>query len=234
MSLAGLFRKRALVLPPKLEDTVAAWKRLPPAAHSAPAAKTDWLVLDTETSGVDPERDRLLAIGACRLRRGAIDLSESVEVSLRQDQPSAYANVLIHGIGHQAQASGDDPQDALVGFLTFAGKSVVAGFHTLFDVRILQREMRERLGVKFRPSYVDLALLLPALFTRPSAYAPELDAWLQHFGVRNFARHSALGDALCTAELLLIALRQAQRRGIASVGELARLQKAQLELSRYA
>ena len=233
MSLASLFRKRPLVLPPRLEAAVAAWKRLPTPAHSASAAKTDWLVVDTETSGLDPKRDRLLAIGACRLRGGAIDLGDSLEVSLRQDQPSAHANVLIHGIGHDAQASGDDPQEALAAFLAFAGKSVVAGFHTLFDVHILQREMRERLGVRFRPIYVDLALLLPALVARPGAFAGDLDTWLQHFGVRSFARHSAVGDALCTAELLLIALCQAQQRGLASVAELARLQKAQLELSRY-
>jgi DNA polymerase-3 subunit epsilon len=96
---------------------------------------------------------------------------------------------------------------------------------------VLQRALRSALGIVYRPACLDLALLLPALDAKGAA-GWQLDQWLVLYGLRAFARHHALADAMASGELFLIALQKARARGLDSLGDLVRLQKQQLHLTR--
>jgi DNA polymerase-3 subunit epsilon len=226
----------------------ARWLRRPPVSDAAVAARRDWerldypapgaqldalhfVGVDTETSGLDPVRDRLISIGACRIDADGIRVGEAFCVLLRQERPSATDNILIHGIGHGAQAAGESPDEALIGYLRFAGRAPLVGFHTLFDLKVLQRAVRGALGIAYRPTCLDLALLLPALDAK-GATGWQLDQWLARYGLRAFARHNALADASASAELFLIAVQKARARGARSLRDLVRLQRQQLHLVR--
>ena len=64
------------------------------------------MVVDCETSGLDAARDRLLSVGAVAVRGGRIELGSGFRMVLRQDAPSDPANILVHGIGGEAQFGG--------------------------------------------------------------------------------------------------------------------------------
>lgn len=189
--------------------------RLAGASPSLAAAR--WVVLDCETSGLDPARDRLLALGAVALRGGRIELGESFEALLRQDQASDASNILIHGIGGDAQRAGRAPAEALGEFAAFLGQGLPVAFHADFDAAILASA---GLRAPAQP-WLDLARLAPALYPRRRK-AGALDDWLEDFAILAPQRHDALGDALATAELFLVLLAEAQRQGIATVGALRR------------
>jgi len=60
-----------------------------------------------------------------------------------------------------------------------------------------------------------------------------LDSLCAHFGIRNPARHRALGDARATARLLLELLERARsREGLATVGELLDFQRRPVRRTR--
>jgi DNA polymerase-3 subunit epsilon len=170
-----------------------------------------WVVLDCETSGLDPARDRLLALGAVAVRGGRIELGESFDALLRQDRPSEAANILVHGIGGDAQRGGRAPAEALGEFSAFLGRDLPVAFHADFDAAVLAGA-----GFAAQQGWLDLARLAPALFPRRGS-GRALDDWLEEFGIASPQRHDALGDALATAELFLVLLAEAQRQGIASV-----------------
>ena len=220
---------------PESDVAVAArseWSRL---TYPSPGASLDTLrfvCVDTETSGLDPRRDRLISIGACAIDAVGIRIDDTFSALLRQEQPSTPDNVLIHGIGHGAQAAGEAPEQALAGYLRFAGRDPLAGYHTSFDLSVLQRAVRGALGIAYRPPCLDLATLLPALEGKGGDW--ELDRWLGLYGLRAFARHHALADAAAAGELLLIALHKARARGSRTLGDLVRLQKEQSHLTRMA
>lgn len=188
-----------------------------------------WVCVDTETSGLDPDADSLISIGACAVAGGLLDLSATFEAVLRQHRPSAIDNVLIHGIGHGTQAAGMADDAALDAYLRFSGHDVVVGFHTLFDVRMLQRVARRALGLSYKPVYLDLAFLLPALLPQTGAAPKDLDGWLDRLRLRAFARHQALADAMAAAELLLVCLDRARRKGVKTLGDMLSLQKARMD-----
>jgi len=168
------------------------------------------VVVDTETSGLDARRDRLLAIGAVAVRGGRIELGESFSALIRQDAPSSAQNILVHGIGGDAQLAGVPPAEAIAGLERFLGEGVAVAFHAPFDAAVLARA---GLG---RREWLDLEPLARVLFPE-HAKLRSLDEWLERFGIEVAARHDAVHDALATAQLLLVLLAVGARRGVGTL-----------------
>ena len=82
-----------------------------------------WVVLDLETSGLNPNRDQVLSIGAVAIEDGAIDFAQQFERTLYRPTQKTNASVLIHGLGPSALAAGCDPAEALIDLLDFIGDS---------------------------------------------------------------------------------------------------------------
>jgi len=177
---------------------------------SRPRATDDarWVVLDVETSGLDPRRCELLAVSAMAVqcdwsrRRLALALSDSVSLALRPDRLCTdKANVLVHGIGTGRQREGLPPPQALSTLIRYAGGAPLLAFHAAFDREVLERQVRRHLGPRrLVAEWLDIAHLCRAAF--PEAQARSLDEWLSHFGIACLARHEAAADVLAECELL--------------------------------
>ena len=177
------------------------WRR------ATPLAQVRWAVVDTETGGLDPRRDPLLAIGALAVSEGRLDLGASFSAIVRQAAPTAAGNIVVHGIGGDAQRAGVPAADAIGAFERFLGERVPVAFHAPFDAAVL-----ERAGLA-RRRWLDLDPLAHALFPRRQRLS-SLDDWLNEFGIRAEGRHDAALDALATAELFLLLLGAGARQGI--------------------
>jgi DNA polymerase III subunit epsilon len=186
-----------------------------------------WVVVDCETSGLDIRRDRLLSLGAVRVKGGRVQIAEFFDARVRQQTPSAPDNILIHGIGGEAQQAGRPLDEVLKDFAQFAGDAYPVAFHAPFDAGILGRH-----GLKLGMPWLDLAGLAPALFPDRGGRDSPLEHWLAAFGVPALARHDALGDAFATAQLLLIVLAEAKRQRLASVEALLKTEGAGRWLAR--
>jgi len=221
---ARLFRRRRAT-PESLERRREAWLRRNFPKLDASHAKTRYVVVDLETSGLRPLRDRLISIGAVSVTELRISAAECFEVVLRQPEASASANILIHRIGGETQLAGIEPAEALMQFLEFAGTAPLVAFRADFDRAVLEAALRRELGLKIRNPWLDLALLLPAL--HPGTECDSMDDWLHRFGVPLLDRHDALCDALAEAQLLQVCLATARAREIETLGSLLAMQKAQ-------
>ena len=166
-----------------------------------------WIVLDVETSGLDPRSDRLLAIAAVALdvspdfERIAIVIGDSYEAVLKQDLPSNKENILVHHIGAQAQADGRPPIEVLEEFRAWLGNCPLLAFHSSFDEAMLGRAYALA-GLKpLQNEWLDIEPLAKITGVNPSLRV--LDDWLGHFGIECAVRHQAAADTFATAELLM-------------------------------
>ena len=210
MSWLDRFIQRRTV-PPELASRLADWQRLPePDPALAPCR---WVVVDTETSGLDTARCNLIAIGAVAIENDAIVVAPSFEAVLRQQTTSSRENIEIHGVGAEAQAQGEEPLQALIRFLEFARKDPLIAYHVAFDAAFLRRAIKAGLGARFGGEWVDIAVLAPLAFPDFARSRRGLDGWLARFGIDPLARHNALADAYATAQLFQIVARRAARDG---------------------
>jgi DNA polymerase III subunit epsilon len=207
------------------EARLGVWRDLPEPDLRVPHAQMRYVVVDTETTGLDLRRDRVIAIGAAAVDRGRLRLSDCFETVLRQDKASADANILIHGIGGQMQLHGVDPRAGMLDFLEYIGRMPLVAFRAEFDATMLERALKAIVGFPLRRTWIDLAFLLPALF--PGTECRTLDDWLDHFGLGGDERHHAVADAFASAQLLQIALAAAQRHEMGNAAALVAMQKAQ-------
>ena len=198
-----------------------------------PLADMRWCVVDTETGGLDAQRDPLLAIGAVAIEQGRIALDASLEVGLTQAQSTAAANILIHGISGSEQRAGLAPHEALLSWLEFSQGAPRVAFHAAFDQTVLQRAEREQLGLSITAPWFDAAVVAPLLYPDAAARCRHLDDWLTHFGITVYARHGALADAYATAELWLVLLEAALRNNLTTAHQLRNLLRARHWLSAH-
>lgn len=180
--------------------------RIDPTPES-PGQTQRWVMLDVETTGLDPRADQLLAIAAVAMSltpaTGSLELSvgDSFEIVLRQDKPSGKDNILIHHIGVQAQSEGCAPALALEQFRTWAGTAPLLAFHAAFDQAMIERAFRRHDLPPLANEWLDIEPIARLVGGQPKARA--LDDWLNHFGIECAVRHQAASDAFATAELLL-------------------------------
>jgi DNA polymerase III subunit epsilon len=217
--------------PPPLEpealERLERWRKHTSVDLTGAFDGSRYVVVDVETTGLDLSSDRLIAIGACAMVNGKVSVADSFEVVLRQDHVSSRDNILIHGIAGETQREGVDPVQALLDFLDFLGESPLVAFHVAFDETMIRRAMKTYLGLNFKHPWLDLAYVLPGLLPEYARRHRALDDWTGHFGIGNFARHSALADALSTAQLFQCAIPIALLNRARHYKSLQDLEKAQ-------
>lgn len=180
-------------------------------------AQVRFVVVDTETTGLDPRRDRVITIGAIAVRGGEILLDDSFEVMLKV----AYnlSSVTVHGITRDEASSGMDEPEALGLFLAYLGDGVIVGHHIGHDIEVLNCACERQFNLTLRNQSLDtmdLALRLQdagAFSNRRMAAGFSLDALCDMFGVVPHDRHTAGGDAFLTATVFLHLLPAARSAG---------------------
>lgn len=200
-------------------------RRLLAPGRAVPDAEAKrWVVVDTETTGLDAARDALLAIGGVALDDEGIRADDSFEAVLRHTGPTDPANVVVHGLGREQLLAGERTEDALRAFHAWVAGAPCAAFHADFDRRVLERAARNVGLPPLSGRWLDLAPLAAALAPEvPRQGTGTLDDWLVAFGLACPGRHNAASDALAAAELLLRLRSIAAAQGTRSFDQLARL-----------
>src|SRR5262245_3801421 len=168
-------------------------------SNATPLIALDAVVLDTETTSLDPAKARIVEIAAVRLTGGRVEIDDAFLRLVRPDEAVPAAAVAIHHIDDAKLASAASFAQVWPELLAFVGDAVVIG-HTLgFDLAVLKREC-ERAGPRFsRPRTLDTRLLAEVVQPNLASFTLEgLASWL---GVEIENRHSALGDAVATARI---------------------------------
>ena len=218
------FRRGSRPAPtPEVAAALQRWRRLREYDGSRPPGTGRWVIVDVESSGLDAINDRLIAVGALAVVDGAIDLADSFEVVLRQDEVSSDDNIEVHGIGGTEQEEGAEPAEALAAFLDFVGKDPLVAFHAPFDATMLRRAIDRHLGLAFRRPWLDLADIAPLVWPRYASRLGGLDDWLEAFSIPVAFRHRAIADCLATAQLMLMVLPRSKGIGAASTAQLMAL-----------
>jgi DNA polymerase III subunit epsilon len=179
-----------------------------------------FVVFDVETTGLAPESgDRVVSLAGVRVKGGAVRSGEIFDALVRPERAVPPASTRFHGIT-DAMVAGAPPVDVVLpAFVRFAEGAVLVGHEVSFDLGFLGREA-VRLGME------PLSALHPVLDTRLLSRFlhgqnadHSLEAVAGRLGVVIQGRHSALGDALATAEVLVRLLKLLEGRGIRTLGQ---------------
>ena len=183
-----------------------------------------FVALDSETTGLNPETDRLITIGAVAVQNGDIILEDSFEAMLRIERNTAA--VTVHGITREEARGGLDEPVAVQRFLDYLRDGVIVGHHIGHDISTLNAACRRHWGFELMNRSLD-TMDLTLHLERGGAFADReqireftLDSLCEMFGVIPHDRHTAGGDAFITAQVFQRLLRLASRHGRERLGAL--------------
>jgi DNA polymerase-3 subunit epsilon len=187
------------------------------ALDDRPLAELSYTVFDTETTGLNPsEGDEIIQIGATRIVAGKLRRQECFEQLVDPQRDIPAAGIPIHGIEPQMVQGQPTIDTVLPAFHAFAQDTVLVAHNAAFDMRFLQLK-EARTGLRFEQPVLD-TLLLSAV-AQPNQESHGLEAIAERLGVTVMGRHTALGDAMVTAEVFLKLIPLLQAQGIHTLGQ---------------
>jgi DNA polymerase III subunit epsilon len=189
-----------------------------------PIYDQSFCVFDTETTGLDMAKDKILSIGAVRVCQQSMDIADSLSIIISHDGEQDASAVVIHGLVKTAE-QGITPEKAVSLFYQFVGSDIIVGHHVAFDLNMVHKLSHACSGGPLKNVTLDTAFLAKRLDHPTDPHSLDrkeytLDKLCERFSVLPKARHTADGDALITALLFLKLLDRLHRKGIRKVRQL--------------
>jgi len=187
------------------------------ALDERPLAELAYTVFDTETTGLEPAQgDEIIQIGATRVVAGKLRRQDSFEQLVDPQRALPAAGIAIHGIQPEMLRGQPTIATVLPAFHAFAQDTVLVAHNAAFDLRFLQLK-EAATGLRFDQPVLD-TLLLSAV-VHPQAESHRLEDIAARLGIAVLGRHTALGDAIVTAEVLLQLIPLLAAMGIHTLGQ---------------
>ncbi len=166
----------------------------------------EFVVFDTETTGLTPKTDRILEIGAILFRKD--DYLKTGEVTsfqcfIKQDRPIPADATAINGITDEMVKDGDSEYAALTKFFEFVESRPLFAYNAKFDKDFLQATAKrcEYFDDDFKLEVEDVMPLVSEVFTDlPNR---KLTTVAKRIGSQNTGAHRALNDCAMTLQVLI-------------------------------
>ena len=180
--------------------------------------------VDSECTGLDPKRDRIISIAGVGLQQGEIHLDDQFSVIV----PIAYntSSVTVHGITREAAAEGVEEPEAICRFLEWLQDGIIVGHHIQHDITLLNLACERHFNFHLKNRAVDTMEAFLAVHEaggfagKPMPEGYSLDALCDFFRLVPHDRHTALGDAYLTAQIHLRILKEAGKLGLWNLHDL--------------
>ena len=194
-----------------------------------------YCVLDLELSSLDRRQGEILSFGALPVDGGRVRLDGATAGLARPTRPLAHEAIRVHGLRAADLERAPALLEALDPLLAaMAGRALVA-HHAAVEQAFLGAALRQ-MGLRLRGPVIDTAVLARVWLAERDGLLPPrlaLGGLARLCGLPVHSPHTAIGDALTTAQLFVVAATQLDARSPQTVGRLARAHTRLADLERY-
>jgi len=182
-----------------------------------PLRSLSYVVFDTETTGLLPDKDEVVQIGAVRIVNGRRIEGEVFDTLVNPGRPIPPTSTKVHGISDDMVQGAPGMAVAGARFRQFAKEAVLVAHNAPFDMAFLKRDA-DAAGAALDNPVLDTVLLSAALFGAEATHTLDAIAERLEVEIPTELRHTALGDAVATVAVFLKMLPILEARGIATFG----------------
>lgn len=156
-----------------------------------------YIVLDTETTGLDHKHEKLIEIAAVKMQgENVIDTFSSL---INPEKPIRHSSFLIHHISEEMVKDAPTIDEVLPRFLEFVGEYPYVAHNAIFDYSFINEASKALYGKRFTNVRIDTFEMYRAVF--PDEVSHGLNSLLRRFGYDEDVVHRALDDAMCLAKV---------------------------------
>ena len=175
----------------------------------------EFIAFDLETTGLDPNTDAIIEIGAVRMR-GA-EVLEHYSTFADPGHPLSPKTVSLTSITDEMVRGAPKPAQAVADFLAWAGDTPLVAHNAEFDAGFV-RAYCQRAGRDFDPLYFDTLIL--AQYLCPQLNNHKLDTVSTHLGLPPFHHHRADDDAAICGQIFAAMIPMLRELGVERVSQI--------------
>lgn len=166
----------------------------------------EYVVFDTETTGLSPKVDEILSIGAVKIKGNKILTSQTFEVFIKNEKNISSKSIEIHHIRPCDLENARSANEAMREFLKFIEGRVLVGYYLEFDIEMVNKYIYPLLGIKLPNKTIEISELYydAVITTIPQGNIDlRFDTILKKYEIPNMGMHNAVNDAVMSAMIFL-------------------------------
>ncbi len=176
---------------------------------------SEYVVFDIETTGLSPRFNKIIEIGAVRIKDGKIQDTYSRFVN--PEVPIPYSITKLTSINDNMVLEAPTIEEVLPEFLEYVGDAILVAHNASFDTGFI-KEFAKKQGLPFDYTIVDTMTLAHILIPELGKYT--LDRLCKQFNVSLENHHRACDDAAATAEIFVKMLKMIKNKDIETIAQL--------------
>jgi len=165
-------------------------------------------VVDTETTGLDMNEARIINIAAVKVQN--FKIIDFYNTFINPEMIIPPDSIKWHHITDDMVQDKPKAGEVMLDFLNFIGDTTVVGHHIAFDIRMINKELQHAFGCEIYNHSLDTMLIYSRAILQSDEHFG-LDHLFEVYNVTCNGRHTALGDALATAEVFTKMIFQANK-----------------------
>ncbi|KAB1517036.1 exonuclease domain-containing protein [Photobacterium damselae] len=207
--LEKLQQQRDSYVQQALPNSLSSWLSTPLPQSDSLLSQLEYLVLDFETTGFDPEKDDILSVGFVTISQQRIDLSTATELLIKDSQQKVKPETaIINHLTTEKLAHGVELDCAMAALFNAMKGKIMVAHGAMIEQRFLNHYLATRYQLPPLPIiWLDTLTIEKSL----SIHRQQLKAndyrlaqIRQRHGLPAYPAHGAVIDAIATAELLLV------------------------------
>lgn len=193
---------------------------LQPLSLAMPLSELPALIMDTETTGLNAGQDRIISVGAVCAHGTRMYRNHMVDDLVNPGIPIPPVSTSIHGITDDMVQGARGWPEVYAEVRRLARNRIIVGHGIPFDLTIMREECL-RHGQQWEdPVFIDTLRLASLL--NPTLKDLDLEKLAALYQIDLRGRHTALGDALVTAELFFRMMPRLEMQGFRTLEDLLR------------
>ena len=170
----------------------------------------EFVVFDIETTGLNSHTNKIIEIGAVKIKAGRIIDRYSQLINPGMSIP--YHITEITSITNEQVANQPKIDEVIGKFVDFIGDAVLVAHNAPFDMGFIKRDIKEYLNIDLENSVIDTLQMARDLFPDFKKYG--LGDLNKSLGLALEKHHRAVDDSQATANMFIIFLEKYKEKGI--------------------
>jgi len=166
----------------------------------------EYVCFDCETTGLNPKVDDIISIGAVIIKDNKILTSKKFNKFIKPKTKLQADSIKIHQIRECDLENGEDIDKVIYEFLDFIGNKKLVGYYLEFDVAMVNKYVKEKLGITLPNEQIEVSALYydKVIKSTPNGNVDlRFDTIAQKLDIPLMSKHDAINDAIMTALMFL-------------------------------
>jgi len=166
----------------------------------------EYICFDVETTGLDTKVDDIISIGAVKIKDNKILTSQKFERFVKPKSVMNEESIKIHRIRCCDLEEASEIDEVIEDFLAFIGNRKLVGYYLEFDVAMINRVLKPRIGITLPNEQIEVSALY---YDFKIGAIPQgnvdlrFDTIMKELKLPFMGKHDALNDAIMTAMIFI-------------------------------